>query len=218
MPGSSSSCLSSSRDTASGQAPIVSDAFRYARILNAFSPLISSRSAISANTRAIGWLSTCEAVALDPVVEHARAAGLERGGNGCAPGRRPVAEKTPAAARAAHFGCRRASPPGAGNQILDDRRRHARCEALPVLPFLGNGAADRVPVFDSKRRPHARRRVPDTLEAVEDVAVAIDVLLHDLPVVRAGISRLARVAEHDAAFELARVDVERHAPHAVDIH
>src|SRR5712691_7466198 len=218
MPGSSSSCLSSSRETASGQAPIVSDAFRYARILNAFSPLISSRSAISANTRAIGWLSTCEAVALDPIVEHARTAGVERGGDRGAPGRRPVAEETAAAARAAYLGRRGASPPGAGNQILDDRRRHARCEALPVLPFLGNGAAHRVPVFDGKRGAHARRRVPDTLEAVEDVAVAVDVLLHDLPIVRAGVPRLARIAEHDSAFKLARVDVERHAPHAVDIH
>jgi hypothetical protein len=54
MPGISRSWLSSSRATASGHAAIVSDAPRYALILNAFSPLISSRSAISANTRAIG--------------------------------------------------------------------------------------------------------------------------------------------------------------------
>jgi hypothetical protein len=43
------------------------------------------------------------------------------------------------------------------------------------------------------------------------VRIAVDVTLGNLPVVGARIARLARVAEHDAAFELAWVHVEGHA-------
>src|SRR5882672_7606647 len=98
MPGSSRSCLSSMRATGSAHALIVSAADRYARILKRFSPLISSRSAISANTWAIGWLSTREAVALDGVVEQPRAARGERGGNRGTRVGRPEAEEAPSAA------------------------------------------------------------------------------------------------------------------------
>ncbi len=41
--------------------------------------------------------------------------------------------------------------------------------------------------------------------------VAVRVALGDLPVVRTGVARRARVGQHDAAFELAGVDVETDA-------
>src|SRR5687767_13274870 len=100
MPGRSRSCLPSRRETASGQVPTVSAAVRYARILKAFSPLISSRSAISPRTCAIGPLSTCEAVLLEPEREQARAAGPERVLDGRLAIRRAVAEQAAAAAGA----------------------------------------------------------------------------------------------------------------------
>ena len=55
-----------------------------------------------------------------------------------------------------------------------------------------------------ERRPHRDGRVADPLEAVEDVAIAVDVPLGDLPVVRAGVARRAGVGEHDAPLELVR--------------
>ena len=60
---------------------------RYARILNGLSFLISRRSAISRRMRAIARLSNPQAFRLDAVVEQARAAARERGGDrGRAPG------------------------------------------------------------------------------------------------------------------------------------
>src|SRR4029077_3729735 len=105
-------CRSSSLATGSPHAAIVSLAFRYARILKTFSPLISSRSAISASTCAIGLLSTPEAVALDGEREQAGAAGGERGRNRVVLGRWSVAEKTATAARPAHLGGGRAGGHG----------------------------------------------------------------------------------------------------------
>src|SRR6476469_6793782 len=101
MPGRSRSCLSSIRATGSAHALIVSAAERYARILKRFSPLISRRSAISAKTCAMGWLSTREAVALDGVVEQASAAGGEAFRHCGTLVRRAVAEKAAAATGAA---------------------------------------------------------------------------------------------------------------------
>ena len=45
--------------------------------------------------------------------------------------------------------------------------------------------------------------------------IAVDVTFCDLPVVRPGISRLAGVADDDAALERFDVDLERFALHAV---
>src|SRR4051794_27789773 len=110
----------------------MSAAFRYARILNGLSPLISSRSATSRRTRAIAWLSKPQTFGLDAVVEHARAAGRERLGDGRADTGRAVAEQAAAAAGAAHFRGRRARGFRAGNQIVDGRGRHAGREPLAV--------------------------------------------------------------------------------------
>ena len=76
---------------------------------------------------------------------------------------------------------------------------------------------DRVPVAALQRLAHGGGRVADALEAVEDEPVAVDVPLGDLPVVGAGIARLAGVAEDDPLLQLAEVDVERHAVDAVDL-
>src|ERR1041384_4082598 len=78
MPGSARSCVSFSRETASPAVATVSAADRYARILKAFSPLISSRSTISPRTCAIEALSTGQPVPLEREVDHAGAATGER--------------------------------------------------------------------------------------------------------------------------------------------
>ena len=59
---------------------------------------------------------------------------------------RTVAEEAPAAAGAADLGGGRARGRGARDQVLDHRRRHARREALPVVPLDGDLPADLVPV------------------------------------------------------------------------
>ena len=61
-----------------------------------------------------------------------------------------------------------------------------------------------------KRLAHRGRGVANALEAIEDVRVAVDVPLGDLPVIGAGIARLAGVAEHQAPLELAGIDIQRH--------
>src|SRR5215470_17154213 len=104
MPGIERRPASSRLDTACGHVAIVSAAVRYARTLNAFSPLISSRSAICASTCAACLLSTRESVALEGEVENAGAPGGERGPNRVARFGRSIAEETPAAASAADLG------------------------------------------------------------------------------------------------------------------
>ena len=84
------------------------------------------------------------------------------------------------------------------------------------VPLRGDLAADFVPVAAFERGPHGDGRVANALEAVEDVAVAIDVALGDLPVVRPGVARCAGVGEDDAACELAGIDVELDPTDAVD--
>src|SRR5690242_6546305 len=160
--------------------------FRYARILNGFSSLISRRSAISRRIRAMAALSIAvrmrvvlqpQAVGFDVVVEQSRAAVHERGRDRVARFGRAVAEEAPAAAGAAHFRTDRARGAGARDQIFDRWRRHAGRKTLAVLPFVGDLIPDFIPVTPLERRAHRERRIANTLEAVEDVAVAVDVTL-----------------------------------------
>src|SRR5918992_4477924 len=94
------------RATGSAHAASVSAAVRYARILKAFSPLISSRSAMSAKTCAIWRLSTRQAVPFDAEIEQAGAACGQCVANRITPLRWAVAEEASAASRATHFGGR----------------------------------------------------------------------------------------------------------------
>src|SRR5687768_10241653 len=168
------------RATGSAQAASVSAAVRYARILKAFSPLISSRSAISAKTCATCRLSTDEPVPFDAVLEHAGAASGQRVANRFTSLRWAVAEEAPAASRAAHLGGGGAGLLGARNQIIDRRRRHPGRQLLARVPFVGNRVADAVPVLPRDGVSHGGGRVADPLEAPEHVAVSVDVLLGDL--------------------------------------
>src|SRR5438105_3639396 len=161
---------------------------RYARILNGLPSLISRRSAISRRMRAMEELSMpldAKPLALDRVVQNAGATRREGFRNRLARGGRPVAEETPAPARAANLGRRRARPPRARNQILDRCRRHSRRQTLAVVPLRGDLPADLVPVGEIERGAHRQRGVADALERFEDVAVAVDVALGDVPVVGA---------------------------------
>src|SRR5262245_4784620 len=217
MAGSASSCFSSIRATGSAHARMVSAAERYARILKRFSPLISSRSAISEKTCAIGWLSTREPVPLDGVVEQSRSTAGKCLRN-CRPfGWWAVAEETSAAAGPADL-CRCCT--GAhrtGDEIVDRGGRDAGREPLAVLPFLCDGRTDAIPIATRQPFAHSGGRVTNTLEAVEHVPIAVDMFLRDFPVVRSRVARLARVAQDDSAFELAKVDLERNAVDAIDI-
>src|SRR5205814_7060437 len=169
--------------------------FRYARILNGLSFLSSKRSAISWRMRATPRLSKLQPVHLDPIVENPRAAGGQRVGDG-RPGRGwSVAEETPAAARAADLRRGGARCGRARHEAVNRRRGDPRREALPVVPLGGNLTADLVPIAALQRGPHRRRRVADPLEAVEDLAIAVDVAFGDFPVVRAGLPRLLRIGE-----------------------
>src|SRR5439155_12960507 len=107
---------------------------RYARILNGLSFLISSRSAISRRIRAIARLSKPQTFRLDAVVEQARPAVSQRGGNRRMRLGRTVAEKTPAAARSAHLGGSRSGRRRAGDQDVDGGVVAPGPSRLPVSP------------------------------------------------------------------------------------
>src|SRR5687768_11891617 len=172
------------RDTGSAHAASVSAAVRYARILKAFSPLISSRSAISAKTCATCRLSTREPVAFDVEIEDAGAASGQRVTDGVVAIRGTIAEQASAAAGSADLCRRRPRASCAGDQLVDRGRRHTGRELLAGLPFRKDGVADAIPVFSRDRVAHRASGVADSLEAVEHVAVAVDMLLGDFPVVR----------------------------------
>src|SRR3989454_4766961 len=178
--------------------------FRYARILNGLSFLIPRRSAIARRMWAIARLSNSQAFDLDSVVEESRAAGRERLGDRGSCREWTVAEETPTAARAADFRGSRAGCTRARDEILNGRRRHARREPLAVLPLGGDLPADFAPVTALQRRTHGDPDVADALEAIEGVAVALDVGLGGLPVIGAGGARRARGSEHELPPEPAR--------------
>src|SRR5260370_27283474 len=143
--------------------------FRYARILNGLSSLISSRSAISRSTRAMPALSMrvpldAEAFALDGVVEQPRTAVGQRARNRGARVRRSIAEQTPSAAGTADFGRRRARLSRPRDQAVDRRRRDARRQTLAVLPLGRDVPSYFVPVPALEGAPHRHRRVANALE------------------------------------------------------
>src|SRR5438552_6174504 len=135
--------------------------------------------------RAMEPLSNSKAFVLDPIVEQPRTAGYERLGDRGACLRRPVTKQAAAAAGAADLRRRGAGRARTHDEIVDRRSRHAGREALAVLPLCRDVAADIVPVPALQRVAHRAARVANALEAVEDVPVAVDVALGDLPVVRA---------------------------------
>src|SRR6185436_8036232 len=113
------SCASVIRATASPVVAMVSAADRYARILNAFSPLISSRSAISPSTCAIDPLSTRQPMALEGEVEQpGTAAGKRLADAGVGLGR-TVTEQAAPAAGAADLGGGGTRGQRARDQVVD---------------------------------------------------------------------------------------------------
>src|SRR5688572_15046557 len=158
MPGISRSPVTSSVATSWGWLAIMSAPFRYARILNGLSSLISRRSAISRRMRATAALSNPEAFRFDPVVEQARAAPRQRLGDGCPGGRRAVAEQAASAAGAAHLGGGGAGRLGALDQVVDRGGGDAGRKAFAILPLLGDLIADLVPVLFLKGVSHRRSR------------------------------------------------------------
>src|SRR5436190_17083082 len=125
IPGIARSCVSFMRATASPVVAMVSAAERYARILKAFSPLISSRSAISPSTCAIDPLSTGEPVALEGEVDEPGAAAGERLADGRGRFRRAETEEAPPAPGPADLGGSGSGAAGARDQIFDERCGHA---------------------------------------------------------------------------------------------
>src|SRR5947208_10092585 len=120
--------------------------FRYARILNGLSFLISRRSAISRRIRAMAGLSKQEPFGLDVVIEHARTPAGERFGDSVMHFRRTIAEQAAAPAGPAHLRRRGAGSACPRDEVLDRRGRDARRKPLPVVPLDRNLPADLVPI------------------------------------------------------------------------
>ena len=152
-----------------------------------------------------------EAVGLDAEVEQAarrrrpapRAPPARRPG-GARQNRQPPPPAPQTLAAFAPAACARAI------SVVDRRRRDAGCEPLAVLPFgrqAASAVASQSPRASASRIAAAVSRIRS--KQSKTCAIAVDVPLGDLPVVGAGVARLAGVAEDDARFELLRVDVER---------
>src|SRR5262245_60920329 len=124
---------------------------RYARILNGFSFLISSRSAISRRMRAIPALSNLQPLGVDVKLEDTGAARGERLLDGGSLVRRAVAEEASAAAGAADLGCGRSGSRRAGDEVVDGGGRDARCKTLAVVPLDRNEVPDLDPVGSFER-------------------------------------------------------------------
>src|SRR5689334_20679369 len=172
---------------------------------------------MSPNTCAIWRLSTRETVPLDAEIEQARTALSQRLADGALPLGRSVTEQATAAAGTAYLGSGRARPPRPIDEAVNRRRRNARRQALASVPLGRDRRAHTVPVLLSECVTHRRRGVANALEAVEHVAVAVDMLLRNLPVVGAGIARLAGVAEHQPRLQFRNLDIQRDAADAVDV-
>ena len=159
MPGISRSPVSSSRDSSCGWLATMSAPLRYARILNGFSFLISSRSAISRRMRAIAGLSKPQAFGLDPVVEHAGAAGGERRGDR---GARARAARSRTGSRRRRR--RRPWPPSRRRPCARAIRSSIAGVVTPgasrlrLSHSIGDLPADLVPVAVLERRAHRRPR------------------------------------------------------------
>src|ERR1051325_1556131 len=209
MPGISRSPASSSDARSCGWFDAMSAPLRYSRILNGLSSLISSRSAISRRMRAMAELSIAchpQPLAFDREVEQPGAALSEGPGDGRARFRRSVAEEASAAAGAADLRRGRAGFPGASDEIVDRRSRHAGRETLAIFPLRGDLAAHLVEVAPLERDAHRDRCVANALERIVDLPIAVDVTLRDVPVVGSRVARCPGIRQHDSPFELARVD------------
>ena len=209
------------RRPASPRCAMVSAALRYARILNGFSPLISSRSPISASTRAMARLSTAapagrpamgvdarldrQAFGLDAEVEEPGAAA--RRAPGGSPGRAPARRcRTGSRRRRRRRPCRRRRRP---------RRRPASIASIAgvvtpgasPLRFSHSSATWRPTAGQSPRSSAARiATAMSRMRAKRSlhVAVAVDVALGDFPVVDAGVARRVGVGEHEALLAARR--------------
>ena len=124
-----------------------------------------------------------EAVLIDAKLEETGSSTVQGLADGVATIRRPVAEQAPATACTAHLSCRRACAHRPRDQGVNRRRGHARRETFAVLPLFGDRLPDRVPIPRGHRVAHRHGGVSDSFKTVEDTTVAVDVFLHDVPVV-----------------------------------
>ena len=95
------------------------------------------------------------------------------------------------------------------------RRGDVWRKALAVRISVRQYFADRIPVASEQASRTSQRRIADAFEDVEKLLIAVDMAFRNLPIVRAGISRLARVADDDAVFESLCVDIKGLAEHAL---
>ena len=125
------------------------------------------------------------------------------------------AEKATAATGPAHLRCARA-------------RRECAAISVSIMGVVTPGASslrashsrlmcsgDTGPVAATQCVAHAAGGVRNPFEAVEHMAVSVDVPFHDFPVVRARKMGRAGVRKHDAALQRLGIDVDRRAPDAV---
>src|SRR5687767_11169743 len=156
--------------------------------------------------RAMPRLSKSKTLGLDAEVEQTRTASGQRCGNGVAAVWWTVAEQAAAASRAAHLGGGGAGAHGARNQRLDRRRGDARRQLFACGPLARQLTPDLVPVAGLECGAHACGRIANPLEALENVAIPIEMPLGDLPIIGARVARRAGVGEDQPPFQLGRMD------------
>ena len=177
-------------------------------ILNGFSPLISSRSAISPRTRAMARLSKQKPLCFD-AKSRIRAPPAARASAMAPRVRRAVAEQATAAAGAAHLGRRRARRIARAISVVDGG---VVTPGARRFRFSHSVAIGRPTSSQSPRSSAWRMRgggVADRSKQSKICAVAVEMALRDFPVVGARVARRARVHEDDARAAAPEVDSKR---------
>ena len=104
-----------------------------------------------------------------------------------------------------------------GNEAVDERRGDGGRIGAAKLPLLAQKASGLRPVGGSDGGAHGAGNFADSLEVAEDLAVAIDVALEDLPVVDAALTRGSGIGEDKAAVKFIGIAWNGVAMDAIDI-
>lgn len=126
------------------------------------------------------------------------------------------AEEAAATTGPTDFSRPRAGGDGAREQVVDGGCGDARRETLAIVPLIGQRLTGGGPVAALQRAAHRAGNVRDAIKCRHDLRIAVDVTLHHVPVVDAGIARGARVGEHDARSQCLRIYLHLHAAHTSD--
>ena len=100
------------------------------------------------------------------------------------------------------------------DEHVDLRSGDPRSQLFPQGPLGSQLPADLRPILTFERLPHHDGDVTNLSEEIDDLLVAIEMALRDLPVIDPRVAGFSRVSQDDSLFELTRVERQRLMPYA----